>query len=256
MASGLPDETMKPRAWQLERRATIQTFGTGRREQTLPEVKTRQDIRSKKSTKVPKCVKQLDFWKAMEYFDFCDTYKKGELDRKQWFKMLTAINLQAEQEFRSEINEDTCNAMFDEVDVDGGGTIDKEEWLAWAYQTYSNYCKSVRKRLESLEPKKVITYFRQIDKDGNGMVDIDEFQMFVSKFAPDCGLSPQAVRDLFKFIDADKSGEIDVNEFLDWVHPERKMARAGLLQMPEPKKGWWLVFCCGAEENVQETRGH
>merc|ERR1719183_1930109 len=162
----------------------------------------------------------------MDYFDMHDPYKRGELDKKQWFKMLNAINMVSENP--ADITEETANKYFEDVDVDGSNTIDKEEFLAWAFQTYSNYAKSVRKRLASMHPQKVIQYFRQIDKNGNGFVDIDEFVGFVQKFSPDSGLSVDAIRDLFKFIDADKSGEIDVNEFLDWVHPERKMARGGV----------------------------
>jgi len=188
----------------------------------LPALKTKP--MSKKLTRaadnVPDSFRGMDYWKAMETFEIFDVFRNGELDKAIFTRMVQTICRDEER-----ISKRQCGRIFDTIDLDGSGMVDKDEFLGWIFQTYSNYCGSVRNRLMTMEPEKVMTYYRQIDRSGDGAIDRDEFWQFINKFGADASLTRETCDELFDFIDSDKSGEIDLDEFLDWLHPSRKIDR-------------------------------
>jgi Ca2+-binding EF-hand superfamily protein len=58
--------------------------------------------------------------------------------------------------------------------------------------------------------------FRSFDRDGNGVLDHQEFFDMMSKFVPGCVYSP-VVRELAKEVDVDDSGEVSFSEFVGYV---------------------------------------
>ncbi|CAE7655748.1 cal-1 [Symbiodinium pilosum] len=176
---------------------------------------------------LPQSIRSMDFWRATELFNLFDR-RTGELDKLAFYHLLTAASRDKEN-----INRSRSDTIFDEIDIDGSGKIDKEEFLGWVFQTNNSFLSSVRRRLESMDQLKVKALFEQMDNDGNRVIDKDEFWEFVEKFSPGM-LSRSASDELHEFIDADKSGGIDVEEFLNWVHPGRelKMLRA---EVPDDK---------------------
>eukprot|EP00931_Biecheleriopsis_adriatica_P104657 TRINITY_DN79300_c0_g1_i1.p1 TRINITY_DN79300_c0_g1~~TRINITY_DN79300_c0_g1_i1.p1 ORF type:complete len:493 (-),score=111.27 TRINITY_DN79300_c0_g1_i1:23-1501(-) len=204
-----------------------------------------KDIR-KPPDSVPAALKDLDYWKAMECFDIFDVFQKGALDKGLFHRLLSSA-CREEKMSRKRSDE-----MFEHVDLDGNGVIDKEEFLSWVFDTSSNYCGGVRKRLAKIQPYAVKEYYRVLDKDGSGAIDKEEFLRFIRKFSPDAGLSRSAIYELFDYIDKDKSGEIDVEEFLDWVHPDRQYLRekGSLNEKPDV---YSLPEGQGALESVEEN---
>jgi len=172
------------------------------------------------SDNVPDSFRGMDYWTAMETFDVFDVYRRGELDKAIFTRMVQTICRESEH-----ISKRQCGRIFETIDLDGSGLVDRDEFLGWIFQTYSNYCGSVRNRLMGMEPEKVMQYYRQIDASGDGAIDRDEFFMFIGKFGQDSSLTKETTDELFDFIDSDKSGEIDINEFLDWLRPSRKVER-------------------------------
>ncbi|CAE7296183.1 cal-1 [Symbiodinium natans] len=170
---------------------------------------------------LPQSIRSMDYWRATELFHLFDR-RTGELDKLGFYHLLTAASRD-----RENIARQRSDAIFDEIDIDGSGKIDKEEFLGWVFQTNNSFLSSVRRRLETMDQVKVKALFEQLDNDGNKVIDRDEFWEFVEKFSPGM-LSRSASDELHEFIDADKSGGIDVDEFLNWVHPGRelKMLRA------------------------------
>ncbi|CAJ1344383.1 unnamed protein product, partial [Effrenium voratum] len=165
---------------------------------------------------LPASIRALDYWRATELFQLFDR-RTGDLDKLGFFHLLTAASRDKEL-----ITRGRSDAIFSEIDIDGSGNIDKEEFLGWVFQTNNSFLSSVRRKLETMDQNKVKSLFQQMDIDGNNSIDVDEFWEFVEKFSPGM-LSRQASDELHEFIDADKSGGIEVDEFLNWVHPGREL---------------------------------
>jgi len=166
---------------------------------------------------VPESVKKLNYWQALGYFQAHDTKKKGFLDKDQFLSLLEAVCRDKEH-----MTKQRAFAIYDDIDIDESGTMEKDEFMGWAFQTHNNYLAAVRKRLETMDPRMVQELFIKIDTNKNGLIDKDEFWVFVDKFSPNA-MSRQASDELHVFIDADSSGDINLDEFLNWVHPGREL---------------------------------
>lgn len=166
---------------------------------------------------VPDSVKALDYWQALEVFNVHDLKKRGYLDKCEFADLLLAICRGKDQ-----MTKKRAFSIYDDIDIDESGTMERDEFMGWVFQTHNNYLSTVRKKLETMEPLKVRELFRKIDVNLNGKIDKDEFWIFVDKFSPG-EMTRQASDELHAFIDADLSGEIDLDEFLNWVHPGREL---------------------------------
>lgn len=69
-------------------------------------------------------------------------------------------------------------------------------------------------------PKKIdrITriVFNSVDKDGSGLIDINELGLVMSTISKDMGLpnpSKSEIKEVFELLDTDKSGNITLKEF-------------------------------------------
>eukprot|EP00931_Biecheleriopsis_adriatica_P033840 TRINITY_DN19624_c0_g1_i2.p1 TRINITY_DN19624_c0_g1~~TRINITY_DN19624_c0_g1_i2.p1 ORF type:complete len:782 (+),score=181.45 TRINITY_DN19624_c0_g1_i2:152-2497(+) len=174
---------------------------------------------------LPYCIKQMDYPTAMGFFDHYDKVRAGgatgELDRQAFADMLVGMTRDKEDMHRK-----WSDKIFAAIDCDEGGTVSREEFLGWVFQTHNNYLSSIRRRLEKLDPHKVKQLFKEIDSDLSGQIDKDEFFEFATRFCPDEGLSKQGCDELHSFIDKDGSGGIDIEEFLNWIHPGREIKLA------------------------------
>jgi Ca2+-binding EF-hand superfamily protein len=54
--------------------------------------------------------------------------------------------------------------------------------------------------------------FKDIDTNGNGFLDLDEFRLAMKKF--EILLSEKELRNLFEYLDSKKEGEIPYNSFI------------------------------------------
>jgi Ca2+-binding EF-hand superfamily protein len=71
--------------------------------------------------------------------------------------------------------------------------------------------------------------FRNMDDDGNRLIDVDEFTKGMREIG--VGLSLAQIESLFRFFDRDKSGNIDFNEFLLGVREPLNKRRLGLVHL-------------------------
>lgn len=197
-----------------------------RMKSTMPTKKTLKkngkDLEKEVATHLlPLSVKALDFPKAEQFFRQADKMRAnggtGALDPDAFYTMLCQMTRDKEPMTR-----EWSDKIFSEIDADGGGTIEREEYLGWVFQTNNNYLSGVRSRLEAMDPGNVKELFAEIDTDFNGSIDKEEFWVFVQNFAPG-EMSRQASDELHEFIDRDGSGGIDLEEFLNWIHPGREL---------------------------------
>jgi len=192
---------------------------SSKREAEKKQTRKKELLRLKNT--LPQCVRKLSYWKALEFFSIADVCKIEALAKPAFYQMI--LNICRDKEF---FNRAEIDAMFDEIDVDNNGDVEKEEFLGWVFQTNSNYIGSMRSRLSAMEPWKVIDLFRVMDEDGSGEVDKDEFFNFCVEFLPAAeAMTRRACDELHAFIDIDKSGGLDVEELLNWVHPGRLLKK-------------------------------
>eukprot|EP01065_Artemidia_motanka_P032920 TRINITY_DN398_c0_g1_i1.p1 TRINITY_DN398_c0_g1~~TRINITY_DN398_c0_g1_i1.p1 ORF type:complete len:333 (+),score=116.05 TRINITY_DN398_c0_g1_i1:64-1062(+) len=109
----------------------------------------------------------------------------------------------------SQTDYDYICALFINFDDDDGGTLDKLELTRLA--TWLNYPHS---------PADIDEMFREMDSDGNGELDMDEFLQYYQRRRPDptklYGLTREVYNNvLFQFhtFDADRNGCLDQAEF-------------------------------------------
>lgn len=102
----------------------------------------------------------------------------------------------------------TIDDMCRSLDSDGDGTIDYEEFLAAALQT-------LKLEKDQKWNAGVTKAFTALDNDGNGYLTLDELQ-------PMLGISSKETATMMREIDKDGDGKIDLEEFKQ-VKPQPTM---------------------------------
>jgi calcium-dependent protein kinase len=90
--------------------------------------------------------------------------------------------------------------IFQAMDVDGNGDIDKEELL----QGYEKHFGI------EISPAQVDEMFKAVDLDGNGTIDFTEFVMATMNEKE--LITPERLRAAFRMFDSDNSGSISRDE--------------------------------------------
>jgi Ca2+-binding EF-hand superfamily protein len=70
--------------------------------------------------------------------------------------------------------------------------------------------------LRSLDYWQIMDYWKVFDRNGDGMMDKNEFFFLVNRMNPDPVERPLSDQ-IFACVDVDRSGEIDCEEFLSWI---------------------------------------
>ena len=79
------------------------------------------------------------------------------------------------------------------------------------YQRY----QASEKGADDAERRKLWQAFKELDKDGNNMIDKEEMLDFLAKNGVDEEHRTQIVEELFNKCDRDGNGYVDLNEFVD-----------------------------------------
>jgi len=127
-------------------------------------------------------------------FNMFDKKKDGVITLKELSNVLRSLNLDPTEE---EIKE-----MIDEVDLDGNGEIDFEEFV-----TLMN-----RRSKETDIEEEVLNAFKVFDKDGNGLVSITELRHIMTEL--ENGFTEEEIDDLLLESDDDGDGFISYAEFI------------------------------------------
>ena len=92
--------------------------------------------------------------------------------------------------------------MINEVDLDGNGTIDFDEFLNLM----------VRKMKETDEEQEIIEAFKQINQSGTGLIDYKELMIVFENM--DESLTADEAKDMIAQADLNKDGKIDFNDLM------------------------------------------
>ena len=127
-------------------------------------------------------------------FNMFDKKKDGVITLKELSNVLRSLNLDPTEE---EIKE-----MIDEVDLDGNGEIDFEEFV-----TLMN-----RRSKETDIEEEVLNAFKVFDKEGNGLISNTELRHILTELED--GFTEEEIDDLLLESDDDGDGFISYAEFI------------------------------------------
>lgn len=170
------------------------------------------------SLQPPAELKNMDWLTAGEFYKgFAHTH--GKVDKREFYRMMSSITRTS-----APIDRDSCDRLFQAVNVGQSGLISNEEFLGWIFATCTEFdCISrLKERLRQIGRKGMQAYFSHIDTETPGLLDRSDFQLFILRECPDANgiMSRQDCDEVFTYVDTDKSGSIDLQQFTHWVYPE------------------------------------
>ncbi|CAF3897988.1 unnamed protein product [Rotaria sp. Silwood2] len=127
-------------------------------------------------------------------FNLFDCNRSGEISKKELKKILKVLHIKA--------NDKELEALHNQMDKDGSGKIDFNEFKAAMGKSYSR-----RYSTQELEAA-----FKTFDSDGNGFLTMDELQCVMSKMGRH--MTQNEIKVMVKSLDLDKDGKISFNEFI------------------------------------------
>jgi len=103
------------------------------------------------------------------------------------------------------VTDEELDACFKEIDEDGNGTIEFEEFQKWYLRSENRFESDVKE------------IFNRFDRDGDGCIDAGELESLVTACQPD-GSKPteEDLKIAREALDADGDGLISRDEFMDW----------------------------------------
>merc|ERR1712166_539404 len=143
--------------------------------------------------------------RAEQTFTLLDKDKDGYITQED---IAVALDCIAAKYTRIELQ-----AMFEQLDVDGGGTFDKSEFIGAFHKPAVHPWQEVKEL--SRKMRAVEAAWRMLDKDDDGSVTIDELTETLRRFADDDEIS-----EMVRVADVDGDGEVSYHEFVKvFQHP-------------------------------------
>ncbi|XP_071164345.1 calmodulin-like [Mytilus edulis] len=126
-----------------------------------------------------------------EWFDICDTDKDGKLAKEEIATLLRVVG--------NNPTEDDITRIFTEVDTDGTGLIDVEEFQAYYVKNIANVD----------EKQTLIEAINSFDKNNDGFIQRDELMKFMKD------LSEEQAQGMLDMADKNGDGKVDIEEFVE-----------------------------------------
>ncbi|XP_077432820.1 troponin C, skeletal muscle [Vanacampus margaritifer] len=130
-------------------------------------------------------------------FDMFDTDGGGDISTKE---LGTVMRMLGQNPSREELD-----AIIEEVDEDGSGTIDFEEFLVMMVQ-------QLKEDQAGKSEEELSECFRIFDKNGDGFLDREEFGDILHMTGEP--VTEEDIDEMFGESDNNKDGKIDFDEFL------------------------------------------
>ncbi|XP_053499778.1 troponin C type 1a (slow) [Ictalurus furcatus] len=98
--------------------------------------------------------------------------------------------------------------MIDEVDEDGSGTVDFEEFLVMMV-------RCMRDDSKGKSEEELAELFRMFDRNEDGYIDLDELKMMLEETGE--SITEDDIEELMNDGDKNNDGRIDFDEFMDFL---------------------------------------
>lgn len=177
---------------------------------------------------LPATVRALDLPTALDMFDHYDKIRAhgstGLLDRRAFAEMLFAI-----AQGKEAMTEQWSNAIFDALDFEHRGLLDRDQVLGWEFAMHNNYHSNIRRRFHKVVNDTQVRELLEALAIGSGFRKLE--QLLVTKeelwFVVDTGrvpLSRKASDELHAYLSIGHGNEgLDPHEFLNWLFPGREL---------------------------------
>jgi calmodulin len=151
-----------------------------------------------------------------EAFALFDKDNDGCITSKELFTVMNGLRLQiTEQEIADIINN---------VDVDGSGTVDFNEFLRMMSRSHCHVSRAGGGKATAAdhaarsaeEVEEMRQAFRVFDIDGNGLIDAHELKLTMLNLGEN--LSDRDVKQMIKLADRNGDGKIDYEEFIAMMY--------------------------------------
>ncbi|TWW56202.1 Troponin C, skeletal muscle [Takifugu flavidus] len=140
---------------------------------------------------------KIDFDEFKAAFDMFDTDGGGDISTKE---LGTVMRMLGQNPTREELDE-----IIEEVDEDGSGTIDFEEFLVMMVRL-------LKEDQAGKSEEELAECFRVFDKNGDGYIDREEFALIIRSTGEP--ISEDEIDELMKDGDKNADGMLDFDEFL------------------------------------------
>nr|BAN00003.1 photoactivatable calcium indicator PA-TNXL [synthetic construct] len=144
-------------------------------------------------------------------FDMFDADGGGDISTKE---LGTVMRMLGQNPTKEELD-----AIIEEVDEDGSGTIDFEEFLVMMV-------RQMKEDAKGKSEEELANCFRIFDKDANGFIDIEELGEILR--ATGEHVIEEDIEDLMKDSDKDNNGRIDFDEFLKMMEGVQELMDGGV----------------------------
>ena len=150
-----------------------------------------------------------------ELFDLIDEDRSGSLDRAEIQNLAGRLG--------KHLTVDQLDEAMAEMDEDGGGEVDFDEFQTWWVHTgsqqrgvFANGAPKLGQTIlrKDMTTAELRTVFLEIDTDGSGLLDRDEVAVLAQRLGQE--LTDKQLDRAMAKMDTDGSGEIDFEEFKDW----------------------------------------
>jgi calmodulin len=151
---------------------------------------------------------------AAEIFSLFDADGSGEIDTSELAKMSIELG--------NPMSEDELSTAIEEMDENGNGTIDQNEFVKWWSTVGPGAVEETDEDDE--EEAKLRLIWTMVDKDSNGHLDHAEvMELFLAMGKK---MSESKLADAFKELDTNKSGNVDFDELLVWWKQQKAKDKA------------------------------
>eukprot|EP01052_Picozoa_sp_SAG31_P005932 SAG31_NODE_268_length_18767_cov_4.644900_8_plen_599_part_00 len=150
--------------------------------------------------------------KVRALFDRFDKDKSGEIESKEIHAVAETVGVA--------LTEDEMSTALWEMDYDGSGMVDFEEFAEW-WRSTSTVAARIRRAVVH-EEALIQSAFEKIDLDGNKTLDRNEVNQLA--FQMGITLVDAELKQCMFEMDADGSNEVDYSEFTSWWFSGSKVA--------------------------------
>jgi len=135
-------------------------------------------------------------------FDIFDQDGGGDISTRELGRVMKLLGQNPTREELAKI--------IEEVDVDGSGTIDFDEFLIMMVM-------QIEEEGKTASEEELKEMFRFMDKNKDNMIDYEELCAALDGIPADPPVVPWEIEELFNEADRNKDGKIDIDEFQQWM---------------------------------------
>lgn len=146
----------------------------------------------------PKNITEEEIAEFQEAYAMFDKDGDGHITKKEVREMMVSLG--------QDPTEEEVADMVNEVDTDGNGVIDFNEFLTMM----------ARKKSAKEEELETVEAFRVFDVDGDGFITADELRSVMTKLGE--SLSAEEIEEMIVTADTDGDGKVDYEEFVKMMN--------------------------------------